>query len=188
MRNRTNLKAYLPICVFLVAIGCASASGATIYVDASATGANDGTSEMNAYNYLQDALAVATSGDEIWVAEGVYKPDQGAGVTAGDQTATFQLISGVAIYGGIGGGESILSGDLAGDDVGFTNNDENSYHVVTSWIDVTAVLDGFTITGGKTQGGGGFPEDYGGGMCNWHSNPTVSNCVFTWNYQAVSQL
>ena len=33
-----------------------------------------------------------------------------------------------------------------------TNNGENSYHVVTgSGTDSTAVLDGFTITGGKCE-------------------------------------
>jgi hypothetical protein len=181
MRNRKNLKAYMPICVLLVAICCACASGTTIYVDAGALGpTHDGTSWGKAYKYLQDALNVATSGDEILVAQGTYKPDEDTAnpTGTGDKTATFQLISGVAIYGGIGGGESILSGDIgtAGD------SSDNSYHVVSSsWIDVTAVLDGFTITGGKTQGGGGLPEDYGGGMCNWHSSPTVTSCTFTKN-------
>ena len=73
----------------------------TIYVDDSATGANDGSNWTNAYNYLQDALAVASSGDKIWVAQGKYKPDQGAGKTPGDQTATFQLKNGVILKGGL---------------------------------------------------------------------------------------
>ena len=33
------------------------------------------------FKYLQDALSIAAE-SEIWVAEGVYKPDRGAGVTA----------------------------------------------------------------------------------------------------------
>ncbi len=183
--------------VFLLATLCTAAAGGTIYVDAGAPGpTHDGTSWANAYNYLQDALAAAQSGDEIWVAEGIYKPDQGATVTPGDRTATFQLKNGVGVYGGFGGWETsreqrdwqthdtILSGDLNGDDgPDFTNNAENSWHVVrSSWGDETAVLDGFTITGGKTAGGGWVPEDFGGGMCNWHSSPTVSNCTFTKNY------
>jgi hypothetical protein len=81
------------------------ASAATIYVDAAATGAGDGTSWDNAYNFLQDALAVALSGDEIWVAQGVYKPDADASEPngTGDRTATFQLINGVSIRGGFAG-------------------------------------------------------------------------------------
>ena len=45
----------------------------TIYVDTDSTGpAHDGSSWCDAYLYLQDALAVATAGDEIHVAEGVW--------------------------------------------------------------------------------------------------------------------
>ncbi len=100
-----------------------------IYVDDNASGANDGSSWADAYNYLQDALTVAWSGDEIQIARGIYKPDQGAGITPGDREATFQLINGVTIKGGYAGAgkpdpnsrdielyETILSGDLAGDD------------------------------------------------------------------------
>ncbi len=61
------------------------------------------------------------------------------------RSATFQLISGVELQGGYAGPgapdpdardvglyESILSGDLSGNDAAdFVNNDENSYNVVT---------------------------------------------------------
>jgi len=55
-----------------------------IYVDDDAAGANNGSSWANAFNYLQDALEVAESGDEIRVAQGTYKPDRGAGITPYD--------------------------------------------------------------------------------------------------------
>ncbi|MCF7958618.1 MAG: hypothetical protein K9M57_09250 [Phycisphaerae bacterium] len=157
--------------------GMAVADTSYIYVDPNALGANDGSSWPNAYTNLQDALAAANSMAkpvEIWVARGVYKPDQGAGISPGDRNATFQLISDVALYGGFpsGGGqwedrdpnmyETVLSGDLIGND---TNVDvlgnmlveptrsDNSIHVVTgSGTDATALIDGFTVTAGYAVG------------------------------------
>jgi len=177
-----------------------------IYVDDDAAGANDGSSWADAFNYLQDALTAAWSGDEIHVAQGIYKPDQGAMVTTGDRAATFELINGVAIKGGYAGigtpdpdarrinlYDTILSGDLDGDDVEINNpadlldeptRAENSCHVITgSGTDETAVLDGFTITGGSaTDPVNKILENYwGAGMSNHYGSPTVNNCTFIAN-------
>ena len=180
----TNKRTRLNIFILLIVVAIAgTAAGQTIYVDAGATGTSDGASWANAYNDLQGALAVGISGDEIWVAQGTYKP-----TAASDPIATFQLINGVGIYGGFSGSESnlnerdwqanetILSGDLLGDDgPDFANNSENSYHVVTgSGTDTTAVLDGFTITGGNAN-------SHGGGMYNMSGSLTVTNCTFSGN-------
>jgi hypothetical protein len=166
-----------------------------IYVDVDAAGANDGSSWTDAYNYLQDAIAAVITGDEIRIAQGIYKPDKGAAVTAGDRTATFQLISGVTVQGGyagfgeqnpdardIGLYETILSGDLAGDDgVNFSNNGENSYHVVTgSGTDATGVLDGVTITAGNANGADIYGD--GSGMYNDKGSPTLKDCTFSDNW------
>ena len=51
-----------------------------IYVSHVATGADTGTSWSDAFTFLQDALQVAQSGDELWVAQGTYRPDQGRGI------------------------------------------------------------------------------------------------------------
>jgi predicted outer membrane repeat protein len=72
----------------------------TLYVDPDATGQFDGSSWTNAYKYLQDALETARYGDKILVSEGTYRPDQGTWITSGNREATFQLKSGVAMYGG----------------------------------------------------------------------------------------
>ncbi len=170
------------------------------YVDASAPGpAHDGASWQTAFTHLQDALDLAAPGDEIWVAQGVYKPTLPSG-----RTATFSLLSGVAIYGGFGGhaaGETtrsqrdwrmhvtVLSGDLEGNDqvdahgvVTDTTkiNGQNAYHVVTSrGMMETAVLDGFTITAGAADGSGGY--DLGGGLLNVQSSPKLANLTFAGN-------
>ncbi|MHC4394230.1 MAG: choice-of-anchor Q domain-containing protein [Planctomycetota bacterium] len=187
---RTNLKAWLAILVLLVMMGVpATAAGGVIYVDATRNG--DGSDWANACKYLQEALSAATSGDEIWVAEGLYTPDANSANPdgSGNRAATFQLNTGVEIYGGfpVGGGlwgdrdpgayETVLSGDLNGDDVGFANNDDNSYHVVKALnTDDTAVLDGFVITAGNANGKSA--DEYGGGLYNYQGIPTVTNCIF----------
>ena len=190
--RRTNPSVRLIVPVLLLVTACA-AGGQTIFVDANAIGANNGTSWADAYNYLQDARAAASSGAEIRVAQGTYKPDRGATVTAGDRTATFQLASGVTIRGGYAGSgapdpnarninahKTILSGDLNGDDgPDFAHNSENSYHVVTgSGTDATALLDGFTITAGNADGYFLDGHLYGGGMRNVNGSPAVINCTF----------
>jgi hypothetical protein len=131
---------------------------------------------------------------KIWVAAGTYKPDCNSADPngSGNQNATFNLINNIAIYGGFppGGGawesrnpndpnnETILSGDIGTPDV----NTDNSYHVVTSSdTDETAVLDGFTVTGGCGGYDTSFGYYYGGGMCNFYGSPTITNCTFSKN-------
>ncbi len=161
--------------------------GPIFYVDGTASGHNNGSSWGDAYNYLQDALDTAQSGEEIWVVEGTYMPDQGVNVTPGDRAATFQLKYDVDLYGGFPSGGStwedsdpaeyvtILSGDLAGNDgPNFANNGENSYSVVTcEEIRLRAILDGFTITGGNGGSGGGVRILAG--------SPTITNCTIIGN-------
>jgi hypothetical protein len=204
-------------CIFCVVLvffcPAGTAPGRVIYVDDDATGANNGSSWQDAYDYLQDALADANSADkpvEIRVAQGIYKPNQGAGITPGDRTATFQLINSATLRGGYAGFrepdpnvrdiklyETILSGDLDGNDVNVDDpcdllteptRAENSYHVVTgNRTDETAVLDGFTIAAGRAfERRPSGPLDvvennWGGGMINIGGSPTLAHCSFNNN-------
>ncbi len=195
MFNRTwmiNSLRIVTILILLFTLGMVPgtrAAGLIIYVDANAGGANNGTSWTDAFTDLQAALAAAASGDEIWVAEGIYKP-----TAISDQTISFQLKSGVGIYGGFTGAETsrgernsdpatnntILSGDigLLGD------SSDNSHTVVSSdTVDGTAVLDGFTIREGNANGSKGLPhpERSGGGMHNDDASPTLMNLILTAN-------
>jgi hypothetical protein len=178
----------------------AIAQGGILYVDAAAMGANDGSSWADAYTNLQDALDNAGTDNQIWVAEGIYKPTQ-LFVEGDLRSAAFQMKNGVAIYGGFAGTEellddrdwvnhvTILSGDLNGDDgPDFANNGENSYHVLYNpggtGMDSSAVLDGFTITAGNADFIDLFPNFYGGGMYNYYSSPMLNNCTFEGNSSA----
>ncbi len=72
----------------------------SFYVDADATGNNNGTSWTDAYTTFQSALTAASAGYEIWVAAGTYYPSVEVGGT-GDRYQTFQMKNGVSIYGAL---------------------------------------------------------------------------------------
>lgn len=139
----------------------AAPESAILYVKAGATGAATGSTWADAFPRLESALAAAASGDQIWMASGVYTPTIGG---AFYPTATFTLTPGVAIYGGFAGGETdlaqrnwetnpvTLSCDIAGNDPTVpsgtdpTSYTDNCYHVVHGADG--ASLDGLTIRGG----------------------------------------
>jgi uncharacterized repeat protein (TIGR02543 family) len=132
-----------------------------IFVDASASGNNDGSSWIDAFTNLKDALA-NNSDAEIWVKKGIYIP----GNTRG---SSFVINNIQKIYGGFNGTETMLaqrnptvnkttlSGDLNADDsMNQIFNDplrsENSFNVVKV-NGSSSLLDGFTISGGHSNGG-----------------------------------
>ena len=120
-----------------------------IYVDSDASGLEDGSNWTNAFNDLNDALAIASVDEEIWVAEGTYNPGPAA-------TDSFVLPAGVRVIGGFfatPGSEddcrereedplinnTTLSGQLGTNKVIITNNSANS----------STRLVGFTISGAE---------------------------------------
>jgi hypothetical protein len=158
-----------------------------LYVNDDAAGANNGSSWTDAFTDLQDALALAdqcANINEIWVAAGTYTPTSGT-----DRTISFTMKNNLAILGGFNGTETnpsqrdwmtnvtILSGDIGT----LGDNSDNSYHVIYNpGLNGSAVLDGFTITGGNANGNSG-DDNSGGGMFNINSAAMVANCIFSGN-------
>jgi len=154
-----------------------------VYVNKQATGSNTGMSWNNAYRDLRDALERARvgCGTEIWVSTGTYKPSERT-IPDDPNTATFQLVNGVPIYGGFAGGEicnnqrnpianqTILSGDINGDGTGDIQD------VVTALgVGQTTIIDGFTITKGL----------WSGLWCDPNSSPIIANNTFKANWDGV---
>jgi len=153
---------------------------------------------------------------QIWVAGGTYQPlyraDNMSGNNPAGRNNAFVLVKDVKVYGGFAGTETslegrdlslianqtTLSGDFNNDDVvtgtgsslAFTGNGENAYHVVISVGDVgTAVLNGFTISGGNandvfnsiTVNLVELSGNAGGGVYNSSSSPVLSNLTISSN-------
>lgn len=177
-----------------------------VYVDIDATGNNDGTSWANAYTSLHDALTnTTTSGAEIWIAEGTYKPI--------NASTPFLNQYGVNIFGGFVGTEATradrnvdpwlhpvyLSGDINGDDLNevpsitSTNKSDNATRILqiepttVSGTTLNHVLEEIIIDRIN------FVNVYGGSALYSHpaagSNYTqrqikLQNCRFSRNYAA----
>lgn len=152
----------------------------TIYVDSDpGITTHNGLSWATAYADLKSVMDAAVSGTVVKVAEGTYKPS-----ASDDRGASFVLHNGITVQGGYAGfgtvnpnernvltHPTILSGNI-GDEGSAA---DNSYHVVYGLsTNTTAVLDGFTITGGQADGS--QPSNSGGGIYLSGASPTVNNC------------
>jgi uncharacterized repeat protein (TIGR01451 family) len=175
----------------LLAFVAGAQGNGILYVDGAAGPGGDGSSWATAFHSLQDALAVAAPGDQVWLGAGIYRPL--AETAAGDpRSATFYIASGVSLYGGFAPAlgidtwdardpathRAVLSGDLGGDDVDrdgdgiidswHDQRGDNAYHVL--YLDGAGggplgrdtVLDGLVVTAGHA--GGPSAGGQGGGI------------------------
>jgi hypothetical protein len=151
-----------------VSDGITCGGGNVIHVRTNGSDSNDGSTWELAKLTVTAALAAATSGKEVWVAEGLYYEN-------------ITLASGVALYGGFSGSElareqrspkvheTILDGNSSGSVVAITANATSD-----------TVIDGFAIRNGT--GTYVDPTYYGGGIYCPSGSPTIANNIIKWNY------
>ena len=89
------MKSYL-LTFSLCCLTCFFLPAQVIYVNQAATGSNNGTNWQNAYTDLHGALQAATTGDTVWVAQGIYFPTTGT-----DRNLRFELPDGVVGLGNL---------------------------------------------------------------------------------------
>ncbi len=168
------------------------------------------TSWASAASNVQDAINESISGDQVWIARGVYRTTNQTGFIAKDD---------ISIYGGFTGAESspsercdtnvltILSGDLDRNDLtnslGFIQNivtntsaivGKNSYHVLywASSSGAVCELDGLYFSSGHGKnpgtcplniGDGAIDQDLqGGGICaKGNGHLILRNCMILGN-------
>ena len=187
MNPRIRIRVIVLLFVAALAFsGCIPNETTIIYVDKDAPSGGEGTTWGSAFNTLTPALTVgiliAIGGGtaEIWVAEGIYYPDEGLNNTNDDINSTFLIAGpGIELYGGFTGTEvsleerpnpprpTVLSGDLEQNDVSnsagivgdnnlnLTLDEIVGQNALTVLSDQGApsisLIDGFTITAGKNS-------------------------------------
>lgn len=151
------------------------------YVNINASGSNDGSSWANAYTSLNTAISNTVTNRQIWVAKGIYI----APVTYG-----FQMKNNLAIYGGFDGTETSLAQRNWTLNATTLKGNTNTRVIGNYWtssyrLNTTAILDGFTITGG-TVNSSDFYNKGGAGILNYFASPTLQNLIITDNIVNVS--
>ena len=165
-----------------------------VFVTQTGAGNQSGTSWANALPgyLLRSTLVPAASGSVFWLAGGSYSP--GAATTE-----TFLIPSGVQVYGGFAGTETVLtdrmlanpsSTTLSGEGADPISIGDNSRHVVTFRnVSADTRLDGVVIKRGNAvdYGNNNSADRDGGGVYNiatatgMVSSPAIANCLFASN-------
>jgi hypothetical protein len=183
-------------------------SGGVIYVNASATGANNGTSWTDAFTSLSAAMELNCTNYDVWIAKGTYKPttkfDTNNSGTTDAREETFYINRDFKLYGGFAGTETALSQrniaanpTILSGDIGTVNtNTDNAFHIILIEGDATSsalnvTLDGLTLENANANFVAGAPNNInlnGGAIfCRnstngKHINLTVNECTIKNNF------
>ena len=164
-----------------------SSSANTLFVSKQGDG-TDGLTWETAFNRVSDALSTMNDGVEIWVASGTYH----------ESLRVFSR-TGISFYGGFRGDETVQN------DRDWTSNrtvlSASGYGMAISLaLDTDEItIDGFTITNGKVDRGGGVyfgdvdsatltnctivgnTAHFGGGVYCWRCSPKITHCAILGN-------
>ncbi|MBK8635786.1 MAG: hypothetical protein IPN72_20380 [Saprospiraceae bacterium] len=153
-----------------------------VYIDAAANGSNMGPDWSNAFKFIEDGLNFANACpnvNEVWIAEGLYKPD-----IISVREHSLNVKRSLSIYGGFQGfendiGERVLDSNYAtiiSGDIGMpnevTDNTNNIFYLTDANIQV--LLDGLTLQDAFNNGN----DRLGGAAGMQRGKLTVQNCTF----------
>ncbi len=142
----------------LTAVLASLGQAGILYVDDDASPGGNGQSWATAFRFLEEALHIAATGDELHVGQGTYLPDRDEAHPNGtaDPNATFLVPRAVQLFGGYAGlgapdpnardvvaYPTALTGDLRGD-----GSVLSKYVIDASQMDANSVVDGFIIMRG----------------------------------------
>jgi len=161
------------VIVAVLVVLSSSAFGSVWFVDKENTsGRENGLTWEMAHTTIQAAITASETGDEVWVAEGVYdeERDHAAGSVV--------MHDHIGLYGGFAGTESARDeregeGHVTIIDGSYARGGGPAQHVIIGANNAT--LDRFTVSGGI------YSLGRGAGMYNDNVSPSVTNCVFTDN-------
>jgi predicted outer membrane repeat protein len=204
MRTNRRVKIVATACALMAGL-CAAATAKIIYVDGDAQESGNGSSWANAHKYLQTALTAASAGDEIRVAQGLYRPDQGLPprttrvarrtsaievAAVGSPLEVFQLKNGVALLGGFAGlgavdpnardtekYETVLSGDLRSNDVDSWGSGSSVFEFVRS-DNSLSVIQCMSTDATAVLDGFVVESAVQSIFFNHGGSPRIANCVF----------
>jgi hypothetical protein len=162
-----QLRVLLAFCVF----AAANAAATVRYVDLnSASPSPPYTNWATAATNIQDAVDVATGGDEVVVTNGLYAT--GGRVVHGTMTNRVVIDKALTVRSVNGPQATLIEGRAAG----IATNGDGAIRCV--YLGTNAVLSGFTLTNGHTRTAGEYAEQCGGGV--WCSG-VLTNCTLTGN-------
>ena len=166
------MKKYCRFSVMLIALtalvavlGSAATATTVIRVTTNGNDNNNGSTWALAKESVQAAIADASVGDEVWVAEGTYSEN-------------ILIEKSVKLYGGFAGSENNLAErNWCTHPTVIQAAETGSVVVISSAASSTGCIDGFTITGGNAENGGGI-------LCS--GSPNISHNIIRGNQVASS--